>query len=206
MNIGGYILNISPGQEQGDGRVNIAHMQQYAIIVGNVHDTRCKVRIELDGQHVGTWVLYPRQVNARIERPIDTNECFTAILARSEEASDANLGDVSRQELGLVQAIFMPEKKFHQTGLVYASNGDIRKNIYGTEEATRKMAMPGAAMGTGLSGHSDQQYGISDWFDVDDDARVTITLRLVDLSYGYAQPVPKVQPIRRANLIPPQGD
>jgi len=214
MELGGYILNLQPGNELTDGRVSMAHMQVYTIVVGNTHQQRCRVRISIDGQTVGTWQLAARQVNARIEHPIGTDERFTAILRQSAEGVDAELDMVSRQDLGLIEAVFIPERERELNAALYYGGGDYKNGeerpvSYSGTQDVRKMAMPGAAMGTGLSGHSDQRYGNGEYFDVDYDKTVTITLRLIDLSYGQASPKPVIQPlrlVRYANPVPPQGE
>jgi hypothetical protein len=203
-----------PPAEDGDGYVDIGHQTIYKLRLRNTHPTRCDVEVVIDNERVGTWRIGAWQTIV-IERPAATPELFVALLLNSADGVDARLGDVSRRELGLVQATFKPERA-HQvvSNTLYTVQSsttertpDPNLDTYKGMDDTMAVSYGGvqarqaAAVGTGLIGHSNQTFTNVADLDYDIGHETIITLRLVDKG-GTINTVRPVRPLRQ-NPVPP---
>lgn len=177
--------------EEENGHVVMQHGKTYRVLLHNHSHRACDVRLELDGENVGEF-----RVNARaavcLERGSEDDGYFTFYLAGTEEANRVGLGRASRNDLGLVRATFMPEKLVERE---VKTSGGIRGSSIGFDSlssSSRLIRTQGAnfsAGGTGLSGHSSQQFITVENLDYAPKSEWgIITLRIV----GKADPRPKV--------------
>lgn len=163
-----FSLRIVGGNEQQGGYVSMAHGQVYSLQMRSDHKERCDARVEIDGQHVGTWRIEQRR-SINIDRPAHDTGQFTFYRLGSQEASQAALNDAS-PDLGLVKVTFTPE---------------IPRPIYrhsGVVECARSMSFGNATLGAGgtcLSGQSGQEFGQAESILYDRSQETVIQLRLV---------------------------
>jgi hypothetical protein len=160
---------------------------KYKVLLKNNNEKRCDVKLIIDGKEQGIWRLEPFS-EVCIERPSYSDECFTFFRFDSKEGQkvlDYN------ENLGLIQAIFIPEKKSSITFSAYTS-----KNIIEEGLISKGLTKCG---GTGLTGHSYQKFGIADEIDLDYQNKTTINLRLI-----YDDEPKKLRDIKyMSNPIPP---
>lgn len=188
MKLGNYELKIVGGTEDIEGYVGLVHGQQYKISITNNESRRCDAKIIVDGIEVGVFRVSPYSF-CEIEHPVHNQGMFTFFELVTEEAKTAGLR--SSSEVGLIQATFMPEKPSNndQTSLFSSASRD-RDEDY-------------RAGGTGLSGHSEQQYSTASVIEyTSTDEFVIISLRLGGTRPSSIQPLKKVKE-QLSNVIPP---
>jgi hypothetical protein len=187
-----YALYI--GESQGatpDGYERMRHGQTYSIKLQNNTAKRCDVEISIDGARIDTWRLFAHQ-NAELKSPDNCHKRFTFLAIGSQEAGAAQLHAVSRNALGVVKAQFFPEKT--PKPLVVNENYSSPK---------RGCTMGFSAGGTGLSGHTFQQYGTASPIErEDEDKSVTIEVRLIE-DDGTANITPLHRHNDRVRTAPP---
>ena len=165
MQVGDFQLLIDPGIESSSGHVQMKHGQQYLIVLRNRGFVRCDAVVKVDGQHVGTIRVDSHRI-VRLSCPVHDNGCFTFYEAGTDEARDARLHNISRDNLGLVQVIFKPERRRVRSQT---------KGLFSTLGCTTTRS-PG---GTGLSGESDQNFYQASSIEYDESSKTIISLRLV---------------------------
>jgi len=210
MRIDKFGLTVQGGREVGDGYVEINHEQEYKLRLSNWTNSRADVKVEIDGTEVGVWRLDGWDT-VEIERPANVQKKFTALLRDSTEGDQAGLSQVSRQNLGLIVATFMPE----MPPLLTVNNrevsygwaiGDVSgyntyvdtASAYSPKGTSTTKSLETASMGTGLGQHSNQQFSTVAPLQTDPATYVTISLRLVQRKSKYT---PLVE--SRANPVPP---
>jgi hypothetical protein len=199
MELGSFGLTIPEGHERTDGYVVMQHAQQYCIKVTNKGYLQCDAVVSLDGDEVGTYRLSPGQEWA-IEHPTDSQQRFTFYASGTAEASAVGEAVLSKQEKGLVQVTFYPEQEFEMPKTLGGEPlGATRGGI--TRGAPKGLSMGLGAGVSGLSGHSSAQYGKANRIIRDEDAAVTITLRLV--TEDNTPKPPSMRKQRMANVVPP---
>jgi hypothetical protein len=172
MKLNGFSVTILEGKEATDGYVYMNHGTQYTILLQNESNRRCDAEVYLDDQQVGIWRI-DRNSTARIERPVHENGRFTFYQVGTPEALKAGISNNSGT--GLIRVLFKPEQ------------------VYWRPEAVAARAcMPG---GTGLSGHSDQEFTSVAALDYAQEDFVTIYLRLVSLVEDEPRPLFRSTPI-----------
>lgn len=183
-----------PNTPEGSaGYVSIAHGQKYKLRLRNSNNTRCDAEVFVDNKHVGTWRIDGRNT-ITIERPADDTGHFTAYLTDSHDGRQAGL-DTGRTENGLIQVIFRPERK-PQFNPRQGEKGVIQASL----SSERGLSFASTSeMGTGLSGHSGQQFGTAAHIDYEPGAEVTISLRLI----GADESPRPLSPSHRGNPVPP---
>lgn len=87
----------------------LPHKSEYKLKLINNHCCRCDVKVDIDGEMVGTWRLGP-YASAIIERPTKVHRKFTFLKEYSKEAQDVGI-NFSNNQNGLVSVTFYPEKK-----------------------------------------------------------------------------------------------
>lgn len=110
MYLNGYSVRIPEGSEnEASGYVEMEHDTQYTLQLRNNNSTRCDAEVKIDGKHVGTFRLGAHD-SMKLERSADDNRRFTCYLRDSEEGEEVELKSISKNELGLIQVTFKPEK------------------------------------------------------------------------------------------------
>lgn len=172
--------------EVENGYVLITHGTVYYLEINNKSHRRCNVRVEIDGKLQGEWRLNAKQKGI-VERPVDDRGCFTFYRKNSTEGNVIGLDNIEdKNDLGLIQVTFTPEK--------------IQRLLdYDTLEVTRGGSRGYVAGGTGLSGYSNQEFGIADRMELDKDNAVVISLRLVEPKDTSPRPLKDI----RGNQVPP---
>jgi hypothetical protein len=203
MRIGDFSLFITGGQEQAAGHVALSHGQVYGLQLTKHGARRCDAVVNVDGKEIGTWRLAAGQ-SAMLTRPATDHGQFTFYRADSAEAQAAQLGNVGRDNLGLVQVRFVPEMA-HAVNTVWCETTYRSKGGGGVLRGMPESSGAYGAGGTGLSGHSNQEYGNATPIMRDEGAAVTISVRLVEQKAVSASPpaVRPLQPIGTSNPVPP---
>jgi hypothetical protein len=173
MKLNGFSVTISEGKEAADGYVYMKHGAQYTILLQNESNRRCDAEVYLDDQQVGIWRINCNS-KVRIERPVHDNGRFTFYQVGTSEALKAGISENSNT--GLIRVLFKPEQ-------IYLRSAPL---------ASRALM----AGGTGLSGHSDQEFTTVAALDYAQEDFVTIHLRLVSL-------VDEPRPLFHSTPIPP---
>lgn len=161
MRKGEFGLKILPGQELDNGLVLIKHAQQYKLRLSNYNPhLRCDAKVEIDGKVVGYFRIGAYS-SITIERPTNEHGIFTFYRHGSIEAKSAGLSGANHE--GLITVTFEHEEimKFRKMSL---SPGVSRARKTG---------------GTGLSGHSDNEYVDAGNIQLDKQTRTLIETRLV---------------------------
>lgn len=167
MKLGDFSLSIINYPEDNKGYVRIPHDTQYMIEMRSHTSVRSEAKLEVDGKLIGTWRLDAFE-RLRLERPANSNQCFTFYSVGTMEASQSGL--VNDDKLGLVQVTFVPEKVKYQPQYMSKSVGSLGG---ATSKGSR------SAGGTGLSGHSNQQFVTVANLELDTSKGVKINLRLI---------------------------
>jgi len=187
MKLGNYELSILDNIANAAGQVEMRHGQTYELVLRNNGHEKCEAKVTIDGEHVGTWILRPRQ-RAALQRPANVERLFTAYFEGTHEADAINL-DASDDRTGLITCVFTPERQQRTT--MYAKVGSCCGQSMGPSSAS-------PVVGTGLSGHSDQKFQTVQGLDLDRGKAVTIHLRLV------AADTPQSLSSVRTTPIPPR--
>ena len=140
---------------------------------------------------------------ATLEHPADDQGKFTAYLTASSDGAQAGLTP-GQAENGLIQVTFRPERPepvyAPEYGVKSVSSAMPAASIEGLSRSLDMLGgARGAEMGTGLSGESGQHYGSAGRIEYEQNAEVTISLRLIGRDSG---PRP-LSPAQRGNPVPP---
>lgn len=154
MKLKEFAVSIPEGKETQDGYVHLTHATQYTIQLQNDSSDRCDAEVYIDAQRVGIWRVNESST-IRLERPVHDTGRFTFYEVGTSEATKAGVRDGS--DTGLIRVLFKPE----------------------TRSTILHAAAPTRAGGTGLSGHSEQNFTSVSTLDYDETRFVTINLRLV---------------------------
>ncbi|WP_072622502.1 hypothetical protein [Spirulina major] len=184
MEINSFSLTIQPGKETPNGYVELPHNTPYTLHLRNEHRQRCDAKVMIDGKPVGTWRI-PAVSLITLERPVNDTGRFTFYAIATPEAQQAGLA-AHDPNLGVVQVVFTPELPAPPPP---ASAPFSAGYLAGSSRR---------AGGTGLSGQSDQQFGVAAPIQQDLSQQTTISLRLI--ATPQAQPRP-LRPL--SNPVPP---
>src|SRR3990167_4522523 len=138
-----YSVVVPEGKEHG-GYVELSHGQVYTVRLKNDRDVRCDVKLEIDGQDIGTWRLNSHE-GLTLDRPAHDDGRFTFYKVGTPEAQKVNSETYSPNH-GLVKAVFTPERhSVHQRPLTlpwYPTNnwGLYRTTTTGSTDASRLSA------------------------------------------------------------------
>ena len=184
MKVQGYSVRIVNKTETSEGYVPMRDRETFRIELLNDSGRRCCAEVRLNGKFQGSFVLDAWRRYEPLERGVEDSGLFTFFKLGTSDARAAGLPDVSRDDTGLLQVTFKPERvqevrrSDHTLGAmrggneeVYCGGGAMRGG-----SSTRSFS----AGGVGLTGSSNQRFS-STSFDVDPDTSkyVTISLRLV---------------------------
>jgi hypothetical protein len=238
MRIGKFELSIEDSQGRvlpGDenGYVVLRHGEHYSLVLGNHSGGRAALYAKLDerdisgGEAQGKIMIRPGVT--KLERIPGDHGRFTFYTAGSDEAAAAGEAALTKDDKGIVQVKFVPERRqvmpqdyvpgdlddlvdmggFRSPGMG-SGPATLGGDIYGGAakgtvrslpgEGTRGNESYGAGM-TGLSGHSSQQFHTASPIDEDPERAVTVTLRLVHDKTATDGPHPL--PGRAGNSVPP---
>lgn len=193
MYLNGFSLVVTPGKELPGGYVQLEHKTNYRLRLRNFYDEPCDARVEIQGEHVGTWRI-PANGSAVIERPANVAKLFTFYAANTPEARKVDELPEWSNKRGLVTVTFTPEKR--QTWQEFNSRPEVLENTgmfdLGLQSRSANLySMPKSltAGTTGLSGKSNQTFGIAEKIRYDTSRRTTIHLRLVGED-GGDEPLP----------------
>lgn len=195
MKFADYEVAVSSGSEQSSGHVLMQHGAEYALILKSFNMKRSDAEVSVDGKFIGTWRLDGLEV-VRIERPADVEKKLTFFRLDSPEGDDANLQAISKDVLGLVSVKFTPEKQIskpHDRVVRHsgASSGLLRATVSDVVSAG----------GTGLGVRSEQRFSTAPHIERDEEAVVTINLRLVE-GPVVSELKPAVAPVPKSTPIP----
>ena len=182
MYLNNFSLTIHPGKEQPGGYVELEHNTKYIINLRNSNRLRCDAKVEIDGKDIGTFRLNGGRT-FRLERPSNDKGCFTFYRLGSEESFKAGLRFADHEKAGLISVIFTPEREPEPSQLYP------KESVY-RDASTTPTAGAAAGMdvnytvnyspgGTGLSGHSNQEFVNVAELDYDYARRTVINIRLV---------------------------
>jgi hypothetical protein len=204
MQFENFGLTIRGGNEDANGYVVMNHGQQYEVILSNNRPTRCNTALSIDGKEVGVYRIEGRS-SITLERPLYDQGHFTFYKQNSVEGQAAHLplGDV----LGLVQAVFTPERQAVPFPFGYEWTQQWPQGMTlgdDDQDAPEPSPAPSPARsyeagGTGLSGHSQQEFHNAEAITLDEEAKVTMTLRLVAQKREMPRPLPSM----RSTPVPP---
>lgn len=191
------------------GYVELKHGTQYLIGINNYSKKKADFTVKIDGKEIGTWRLPERDNLIRVERPINATERFTFYGVDSEEYKEIG-SDIKKEDSGVVSVTFIPQKGFYQSPEVIplSSNwrdgsvlcSDSAKGWGGGQSASYSENTKRGAGFTGLSGKSEQQFGIAELMELDHEKAVTINLRLVTAIEKKAK---RLTSISSSNPVPP---
>jgi len=199
MLMNNFGLEIAGHQEDINGYVRLRHGEQYSIVLKKRLARRADVELHIDGKLIGIFRIGAYQDWIVLDTPPFTGKRFTAYLLDSPEGRTAELAQVSAEELGVVRAVFRYEKQheFHPV-IEIASNRFYSKTLgesaLSLNRGGESFMASAAPAGTGLSGHSDQQFRSVDSMEYDEGPATEIALRIIVARED-------VQPLRSRNIV-----
>lgn len=198
MYLNGYSVRITNGNEVDNGYVKMQHNAQYSVVLKNDHNLRCQARVVIDGKEIGTFRLDAYQ-NMTLERkPGGDHGKFTFFKEGTAEASQAQVASGNPNN-GLVSVAFVPEKRIdYNMKVAYASPITLDSVNYRGSSAGSFTASNFAPGGTGLTGHSNQEFVNVAELDLDHSGTTTINLRLVSDDTNGVRPL-----YGQSSVIPP---
>jgi hypothetical protein len=212
---GDDLTQVKQPHEDERGYVYLQHGDVYRICLRNHSDENNDVIVEVDGKEIGCWRLKAFQT-AIIERSVDDLGQFTFYEIDSSEAQKIGLKAIARTDLGLVKVTFIPEKPRHSgipTSDIFhpsaKSNGTINCSDWSKNSSSGSRGSGQSvnlnmhsAGGTGLSGRSEQRFGLAGAIDRDYENQVIINLRLISKPSNEPRPLQAVNSTV-SNLVPP---
>jgi hypothetical protein len=214
MIINRFSAKVFPGREEFGGYVRMNHAQTYSLILHNYWNERADAKVSIDGKEIGTFRI-PANSSITLERPLNDEGRFTFFKQGTKKFAKAGLEQVPDEQLGLIRVEFLPEKPVQVTYMntlpyyVWPTPPENQywiTNTYNssdTAQHTGSLCMASASPGgTGVSGHSDQNFGCTDAIWNPDFSRQTIiTLRLVSVTDEELATVRPLVPW--SNQVPP---
>jgi len=198
MKLGNFTLQVVGGHEFSNGQVEITHGRTYKIRMRNHLPRRVDCVLWVDGDTVGTFRLSAYQTMT-IDRPADKARLFTFFKLGTAEAAQAGLVDNS--EIGLITGEFYPELE-PEPIIVQWTARDVFPMAACSDEPVSK-GVNHSAGGTGLTGHSSQEFINVGAINRDYKNKVTIHLRLV-----CKDDVPEIEPLGKkvsmSTAVPPR--
>ena len=110
MRVNNFSVLVPQARETDSGHATIQHGTVYHIRLGN-HDyrRRCDAEVSVDGKVIGLF-----RINANdsftLERPADNTGRFTFFDAGTDEAKVAGVDGITKDDRGLIQVTFKPER------------------------------------------------------------------------------------------------
>jgi hypothetical protein len=174
------------GGQEKNGYVALDSGTKYQLKLWNFNTKlRCDAEVQIDGKAIGNFRI-EKMDSIVIERPANNHGCFTFYAVGTIEAKMVMLEAVDENSLGLIEIVFCPEKKPTQKRYALSEDDDLASLSSLDElECLRKQInlknfrSDYITGGTGLSGHSNIDYGTIESLNYDYDNIVTICLRLI---------------------------
>lgn len=179
MRVGQFSVFIPEGREMSSGHVSLKHGQQYTVKVINHNSVEADAEITIDGKIVGCFRIAPRR-DIQLERNPNDRGKFTFYKLDSTEGQQINLAQISANDLGLVQVVCKPAKKKEEIRVLRSAGGQHTNTSYPRGQSMSGELRTLSAGGTGLSGHSSQNFVEVSAIDYDIEGITTISLRLVE--------------------------
>lgn len=185
MQLDNFEVTIPEGRGIQGGYVELAHEQQYSIIITNRLGRKCDAELKVDGKHIETFQLHPYGSTSVLGPPDDPLKGrFTVYLPNTSEGHAAGVDQVNNLMRGLIEVTFRPEKvvvyNYSSSYPVASLGGDTMRSAY---DAPQAKGGPSSAShqsaGTGLSGQHNQKWQTVTAVDFDPNDVRTITLRIV---------------------------
>lgn len=223
MRVGSFSVMVPQGKERSsDGYVEMVHGRVYSLRLCNHYSARCDAVVSMDGKMVGAFRIDSRQDIVLETSPNDPSKgCFTFYEAASAEGIVAGSDTVSKDDRGLIEVTFKPERSRLRSTMAHVTSGvrteglmkggstscDFAGDDEHTVEREQKTsggirfgfsAQPKSGI-TGLSGESKQTFHHVDPLDYDPASEVKITLRLVGFNRDTPRPLVSTT---RANPVP----
>lgn len=198
MRTGSYTVSITPGNEVEGGYVRMTHDTPYTIALVNHGDEQCDAELKVDGKFIGTFRL-PQGGRQVLERPPYDSGRFTFYRSGTTQAAASGVDEVSADKQGVITVTFTPERARPKSILRSAPQPDVADD---PDDRRRRFGLL-AAGGTGLSGHSDQQFVDVESIDRDENRRVVINLRLVEYVAAARPRELQPAPAPLSNPVPP---
>lgn len=193
-----YEVCLNSGVEDACGYVYMRHGATYRLHLHNRDTCRVDAKVTIDGKLVGVFRI-DQFSQIVLERPINDNGKFTFFRKDSKEGKAAG-GGVSRDDSGLIEVTFMPERKYQmlwnteQYPLpttpfwpttapepVRWERWEVTCGSNSGGFSVASSAQQGLSAGvTGLTGRSSQRFTDVRELDYDVENFVTIYLRLVE--------------------------
>lgn len=108
MHLNQFSLRIAGGHETSSGYVELRHGQQYRIVLRNDRSVPCDAEVLISGKSIGVFRLCAH-AGLTLERMPDDDGCFTFCKVGTTEADACGI-DAGHPDIGLVQAVFTPQK------------------------------------------------------------------------------------------------
>jgi hypothetical protein len=192
MRLQDYSVAIPQGTETGNGYVEMAHGSQYNLLLSNHSGRKTDAEVYVDGKSVGVFRLDPYQ-SWSIERPVNEKKLFTFFNDGSAEFYQSDLGNVSKNDLGLITVIFKPEKRVQPTYKYRGPSGQSINTMYSCSTSEYSSG------GTGLTGRSNQEFREVKNLEYSNDEFLSINLRLVSRNRNTVSPL---KALTRSTPIP----
>ncbi|MDD3134931.1 MAG: hypothetical protein PHF64_00380 [Methanoregula sp.] len=229
MYLNQFSVRIPEGRETNSGYVEIEHGKQYTLVLRNDRGVACDAAVTVDGKPIGTFRIGAFQ-NIRLERMPDDSGRFTFYKISTKEFQNSDLGSVALDDLGLIRVIFTPAMPAptititpyvyppywyypapYFSGITWTSGGssdydtlscDNSRSVCHTDTVSACMTETAhSAGGTGLSGHSEQEFSHVGALNYDYSQQTTIHLRLVEGHGGDPRPL---RPAMSSTPVPPR--
>lgn len=207
--VAGFGLGILGGRLVGDAVYALEHGQQYSVYLFS--PSLCDASLFIDGKDQGTWRILAHQ-GVTLQRPAADNGHFTFFRADSAEGDGVG-ADVARDQRGLIRVVFRPGtiryRPPNSPPRVIREEDELMTwnapspSFYGGSLRTTARMSSGV---TGLTGVTNQHFGMVERLIYDPTQEVVIHARLVvdQFSRPQARPLPNSQP--RSNAVPPPVD
>jgi hypothetical protein len=206
MWLNGFSVRVIGGTEKQSGYVELPHDTQYSLALRNNSVTlNCNATVEIDGKPIGTFRITPKST-ITIERPLNDKSRFTFYKVGTSEFAASGLA-LYDPNLGLIKVSFTPEKAVVLRSLsytlpegnviYYSDPRDPTLSTWNTNRTTHSIGV--SAGGTGLSGHSGQEFVDAPDIFLDYSQTTTIHLRLVCAENTGPHPL-----VSYSTPIPPQ--
>lgn len=195
MYVNQFSVRVVGGHEVAGGYVEIDHGQQYSLALHNHRGVACDAVVEIDGKPVGTFRL-GGYGQVTLERPVNDEGRFTAYHVGTVDGAKVGLqaGAVGN---GLIRVTFTPEKIPQPVHVPVEQfcyplpTIQTQRGIPGVKGVTVTACMcAGREVGTGLSGHSGQEFQPVGPLDYDYAGQTVIHLRLVGRPCASSDPRP----------------
>ncbi len=215
-----FSVRVTNGREVANGYVELSHGTQYALVLRNEQSRRCDAKVTIDGKEIGTFRLNSHG-NITLERkPGEDAGKFTFFKEGTSEAKEAQI-ETGSPNNGLITVVFTPERVVtpivththhwepdyepwipryqpHWGDWQWKDNSVYTANSTLCETKGLSGSCSRSAGGTGLTGHSDQNFYDVGPIDYDLTGQTTINLRLVATDEKAVRPL-----VGQSSPIPP---